>query len=295
MSWILFSVLAAAIWAASNAVDKFVLTKWTKHPTMPMIVQWSIGIIVSIFIYFWHGFSLLPESRVLILAVTVGTFEMVAGIFYFKAVKIEEISRIATLFNLAPLFVAVLAMLFLGEVFKIATYIGIFLVIAGAVVVSSKKPIRLTFSKAFLFMSLASLFLALDAVIMKYMLHSLDFWTAFAYTRLGAVFAILPLMAINLHHLQRAVHKYGIKVLGVIALNESLNVAGIILATLATAVGYVTLVHALTSIQPLFVLMFAVAGSLFWPRLLKEEIGASTLAKKLVGIILMIAGVILIT
>ncbi|OGY92167.1 MAG: hypothetical protein A3H70_04800 [Candidatus Komeilibacteria bacterium RIFCSPLOWO2_02_FULL_48_11] len=295
MSWIIFSILAALIWATSNAVDKFVLTKWSKRPTMPMTVQWSIGVIVSIFIYFWRGFSLLPESQVLILSVTVGTLEVLAGIFYFKAVKIEEISRIATLFNLAPLFVAVLAMLFLGEIFTASTYAGIFLVIVGAVIVSAKKPIRLTFSKAFLFMTLASLFFALDAVIMKYMLHTLDFWTAFSYTRLGAVFAMVPLMAMNTLHLHRAVRKYGKKVLGVIALNESLNVVGIILSTVATAIGYVTLVHALTSIQPLFVLMFAIIGSIFYPKLLKEEIGASTLAKKLAGIILMIAGVILIT
>lgn len=295
MSWVIFSILAALIWATSNAVDKFVLTKWSKRATMPMIVQWCLGVIVSVFIYFWHGFSLLPESQVLILSVTVGTLEVLAGIFYFKAVKIEEISRIVTLFNLAPLFVAVLAMLFLGEVFTVSTYLGISLVIVGAVIVSAKKPIRLTFSKAFWFMTLASLFFALDAVIMKYLLHSLDFWTAFAYTRLGAVFAMLPLLAMNTLHLHRAIRKYGQRVLVVIALNESLNVAAVILATVATAIGYVTLVHALTSIQPLFVLLFAVIGSIFYPKLLKEEIGASTLAKKFVGIILMIAGVILIT
>jgi hypothetical protein len=56
----------------------------------------------------------------------------------------------------------------------------------------------------------------------------------------------------------------------------------------------VTLVNALASVQPFFVLAFAVALSIFYPKILKEEIGRSAVALKLIAIAMMFAGVILI-
>jgi drug/metabolite transporter (DMT)-like permease len=57
----------------------------------------------------------------------------------------------------------------------------------------------------------------------------------------------------------------------------------------------VTLVAALSSVQPFFVLLIAVVLSVFYPKILKEEIGKSAVLLKAVAILVMFAGAVLIT
>ena len=88
--------------------------------------------------------------------------------------------------------------------------------------------------------------------------------------------------------------EHGKKAIGVMSLAEVLNIVGILLITAATASGYVTLVNALSSVQPFFILFFAVVFSIFYPKILKEEIGKSVVLLKLFAIVLMFIGIILI-
>jgi hypothetical protein len=69
---------------------------------------------------------------------------------------------------------------------------------------------------------------------------------------------------------------------------------GALLITLALVTGPATLVNSLSNLQPFFVFLFAVGLSLFFPKILKEELKKSTLALKLIAMILMFVGVILI-
>ncbi|MDP3014846.1 MAG: DMT family transporter [bacterium] len=294
MEWILFSILAALTWAIVNTVDKYVLTKWVRKPIVPVMILGVIGLIASIFVYFIYGFSELSYVNIL-LAFISGIFYILMSLFYFKAVKIEEISRVIPLFYLAPLFILILASIFLGEVFPPIKYLGIFLLVVGAILISTQKLTKISFGKAFWLMILSSLSLAINQVITKYLLDFADFWTIFSWTRIGTIVALIPVYFIYFPDILSTVKEHGKKVIGVISLNESLNVVGVIFITIAASVGYITLVNSLSAIQPLFVLIIAVFLSIFYPRILKEEIGKSTVLLKLIAIILMFAGAVLVS
>lgn len=294
MSWIVFTILAALTWAIVNIIDKYVLTKWIRKPITPVIIFCIIGLVASFLVYLFHGFSELSFPNIA-LSFIAGNFYILTVIFYFKTVKTEEISRVVPLFYLTPLFVLIFAAIFLGEFLTPVKYLGIFLVIVGAIFISSKNFIKISFGKAFLFMVLASLFASLNAVITKYLLNFADFWTIFSYTRIGTIFALIPIFYFNFFDLLSTVRKHGKKVVAMISLNESLNIIAVLLITIATAVGPVTLVNALSSLQPFFVLLFAIILSIFYPRILKEEFNKSTVLLKLIAIALMFSGAILIT
>lgn len=293
MSWILFSILAALTWAIVNTIDKYVLTKWVKKPIVPVMILGIIGLLASFLVFVFHGFSELSFPNI-ILSFVAGIFYILAIIFYFKAVKIEEISRVVPLFYLTPLFVLILATIFLGEIFTPMKYLGIFLLVIGAILISSKNFIKLSFGKAFWFMVLASLTLSINAVVTKHLLNFADFWTIFSYTRIGTIFVLIPIFYFSFPDLVAVAKEHGKKAIGVMSLAEILNIFGILLITIATAIGYVTLVNALSSVQPFFILFFAVILSIFYPKILKEEIGKSIVLLKLFAIILMFIGVILI-
>ena len=294
MSWVLFSILATLVWAIVNTVDKYVLTKLVRKPVILLMILGIIGLIASFLVYLFHGFSYLSYFNIS-LALVAGILYIIGILFYFKAVKIEEISRVIPLLYLSPLFVSILAAIFLGEIFTPIKYLGIFLLIIGAIFISSKNSIKISFGKAFWFMVLASLVFSVNAVITKYLLGFVDFWTIFSYIRIGAFFALIPIFFFSFKDLIFAVRRYGKKAIIVISLNEILALVGVILITIAMERGYVTLVNAISSIQPFFVLLIAVILSIFYPKILKEEIGKSTVLLKLIAITLMFVGVILIT
>ncbi len=293
MSWILFSILAALVWAIVNTVDKYVFTKWIRKPVIPLMILGLIGLVASFFVHLFHGFSYLSYFNI-VLAFVTGILYVLSMLFYFKAVKIEEISRVVPLFYLTSLFVSILAAVFLGEIFTPVKYLGIFLLVVGAVSISSKNFIKFGFGKAFWLMIAASLVLSVNVIITKYLLDFADFWTIFSYVRIGAFFALIPIFCFSFKDLISTVREHGKKVIVVISLNEILNLVGVLLITIAMTKGYVTLVNALSSVQPFFVLLIAIILSVFYPKILKEEIGKSAVLLKLIAITLMFVGVILI-
>jgi transporter family protein len=292
MSWILFSVLAALTWAVVNIIDKYVLDKLVRKPIIPVMVMGVIGLIASIFIFIFKGFSYLSIFNILLTFIS-GFFYVIAILFYFKAVQIEEISRIIPLWHFAPLFTLILATIFLGEIFTPIKYIGILLLVSGVILISYKKEIKI--GKAAWFMIFGSFLLSINYVLTKYLLNFTDYWTIFSYVRIGSFLTLIPILYLNFPELMLTVRKHGKKAVGLMSLAEILNLAAVLFITIAAAIGFVSLVNALSSVQPFFVLLFAVILSVFYPKILKEEIGKSVILLKITAIALMFAGVILIT
>ncbi len=293
MLWAVFSILAALTWAVVNVVDKYVLTKWNVKPVVPVMVSGILGLLASFLVYLLRGFSELSLLNIA-LSLTAGILYLLAIFLYFKSAKIEEISRVVPLFYLTSLFVAILAAVFLGEIFTPTKYFGIFLLVVGAILLSSRNLVRVSVGKALWLMTLASLMLSITTVITKYLLKFAHFWTVFSYTRIGAALGLVPVFCFNLHHFFSVTKERGKRVVATISLNESLNLLGILLVTVAMAMGPVTLVNALSSVQPFFVLLLTVVLSVFYPRVLKEEVDRSTVLSKLVAIILMFLGAFLV-
>lgn len=187
----------------------------------------------------------------------------------------------------------IIAALFLGEIFIPIKYLGVVLLVIGAMLLSSNK-FSFNFGKAFWLMVLASVLLAINQVITKYLLGFADFWTIFGYIRIGAFVALIPSIAMNIESFKSIYRGRGLKPFGFIATSESLNLFAVLSITLAATTGLITLVNALSSVQPFFVLFLTVLISIFYPQILKEEIKRSIVMTKVIAIATMFAGVILI-
>ena len=293
MLWVILSISAALCWAVVNVVDKYVLTKWVRKPIVPVMTLGIVGLAASLLVYLFHGFSELSYINIF-LTLVAGVLYILTAVFYFKAVKIEEISRVVPLFYLGPIFVLLLAALFLGEIFTPIKYLGIFLLVIGALLISSKNFLKLSFGKSFWFMILAVISGSIGVILTKYLLNFADFWTIFSYTRIGAIFPLIPIFYFGFPELVSTVKEHGKKVIAVMSLNHTLNFVAVLLITIAISIGYVTLISGLSSIQPFFILLFVVILSTFYPKILKEEITRQTMALKLLAIIIMFIGAVLI-
>lgn len=292
--WILFSIIAALCWAIVNIIDKYILTKWIRQPFIPVIVLGVIGLIAAIAVYFIYGLSPLSYFHILLALLAGGAFILMA-VFYFKALKLEEASRVIPLLFLSSLFISIFSAFFLGEIFTPLKYLGIILLVGGAILISSKQISKIAVGKPFWLMIISVLALSANRLLAKYLLNFADYWTIFAWIRIGAVLALLPIIYIYLPDLIRVAKKYRGKVIGVMAGNEIVNLGGGLLMIIAISSGYITLVNSLTAVQPFFVLLLAVIVSTFYPSILKEEIKKSVVAHKFLAIVLLFIGVILVT
>ncbi|NOR14510.1 MAG: EamA family transporter [Candidatus Aminicenantes bacterium] len=293
-SWVLFALFSGLLSALVNILDKYVLDKFAKNPVVPILLLGIFNLLPCGLILAIRGIPRLSlQNSLLIVVAGVAIFYM--AYFYFKAAALEEISRVVPLLFLSPLFTAVLAFIFLDETFTYQKYLGVFAVILGALLVSSRFPLAIRISRPLWFMIISALSISVHYVLAKYLLGFADYWSVFALTRLVMSAATIPLFFRHASDLKSTLEKHSWKVVGVMALDQYIALGAILLLFVAAAGGPISLVMAVASIQPFFVLLFTVLLSLFWPQLMKEGIARSTVLQKMAAIVLMFAGILLIT
>jgi len=294
LDWIYFALLSGLLSAFVNILDKYVLDKFAKNPIVPILLLGIFNLLPCGVILAVVGIPPLSlQNSLLIVAGGVAIFYM--AYFYFKAAALEEISRVVPLLFLSPMFTAALAFVFLGETFTYIKYLGVAAVILGALLISSRFPLQIRISRPLWLMLLSAFSISVHYVLAKYLLGHADYWSVFALTRLVMSVATIPLFFRHFTDLRSTLKRHGWNVLGVMALDQYIALGAILLLFVAASGGPISLVMALASIQPFFVLLFTILLSLFWPQLMKEEVARSTILQKLAAIALMFAGILLIT
>jgi uncharacterized membrane protein len=293
MVWILLTFAAVLLWTLINISDKFVIDKWVKEPLIPMIIYCLLGIFFTAIVAICHLLGPITNTNI-ILSLISGGFYFLMGYYYFKAVLIEEISRLVPLFYLSSLLIAIFAAIFLGEVLSITKYLGILLLILGATIISVKKLEAPKLDKGTFYMILSATFLASYMLINKFVLDHTGYWTVFSWNRIGSFIFVLPILVIYRKKIIHSAKGLKLPAYLMMCLNETVNIAGIILITIATSIGLVTVISGLSAIQPLFVFFFTIILSLAFPHIIKEEINKKIITQKSIAIIAVIIGAILL-
>lgn len=293
MSWIGFSLLATITWSISNIGDKVVLTRWVKNPLVPLTVVNGVGFVLALVILLAKGLPTVPPSLVGWVLFT-SVFAVLSSFCYYKAAQRQEISRVVPLFYLAPVLVTLLAAVFLSERFPFFTYVGIALLILGAIIISSSQLFPLRLGAAFWWMMGAMVSIAAYDVLIKYLLGYADFWTVFAWMRFGAMLICLPIFYTTLPAFSSLVKNHGWKIVAGISLNEFMGMLGVLAHVIATGLGPATLVNAFVSVHPLVLLVCTLLLGSMFPNVLVEERGRAVVSKKFFAIALMVSGAILI-
>lgn len=292
--WILFSLLSAFLWSVVNIIDKTIITKFVRRPIIPVIITGLLGFVASLIILLKN--FVLISTNLLMLSMLAGIFYMVATIFYFKALQIEETSRVIPLFALTVVWVAVIAAIFLQEILSLKEYFGIFLVFIGSFLISSRRKIKINLSKALILMASSTFLYAAHNVLIKALLNFSDYWNIFAYSRIGIFLSIIPILIYLWPSIKEMVKKFRGRASGLMASSESLSLAGDLLFMVAASLGFISLVTTVsTSLQYVFIFLLTVIISIWRPKIIREELKSSTILLKLISIVIIISGIALIT
>jgi len=314
MLWLIIATSAYLILAIVFLVDKYLLVGPIPNPKVYTFYIGTLGILVLILAPF-VGFSV-PGARQIILSLLAGTL-FIYGIFWLNyALRLFEASRvIPAIGGILPIFSFLLIYIFSGgkEIFTIWEFLAFILLIFGSVLIVYPKAEKgggeqMFFGyekakislKSFRISVTAAFFLALSFVLAKYVYMVQPFWSGYIWIRIGGFLGALSFIFSKEVREEILLKRVGFKKkTAVIFLsNQAAGASANILQNWAIALAplvCVAIINALQGIQYVFLLIFTILLSLKFPQLLKEEISREILLQKIIAILLIGAGLALIT
>ena len=295
MEWYIYALLAPAFWALNNVFIKFLITNKFKS-YVPMIstiilmdMPFAIATLIIVPINFHFPYT--------IIAIIVGVFPLFAFWFYSKALLVEEVSRIITLFQLIPVFVALLSAVFLSEILGPQKYLGIIIIVVASMLISYKKTKgKTSFSSAFKYMIPFGLIIAVYTILEKILLSYFEFWSLFFWSVTGALLGVTLLLAFKKPREQftKTIPTIGKKSLLLTFISEGIYVTGALFSLIALSSTDASIASALFGLQPFYIFFITLFLSVFLPKFLIEELNKKTIILKICAITLMFTGTYLI-
>jgi drug/metabolite transporter (DMT)-like permease len=292
--WIFFALLAPAISAVSNFIDKYLLTSKIKDYNAIPIYSASVGFIFGLLWWVITGFSILPLTDALLI-ISTGIITICSYVVYLRALSAEDTSSINLYFQLIPLFTLVLSMFFLKETVTNKQYIGfiITLVATGIFTLQSKND-KWHFPIGFWLIMLYDLMFAVIGIALKYVSQSSTFSQIISYEGFGLgiggviVFICFPAVRNAFLKSRKKIFKNAIHL---IILNEIVYMVAKFLAYYAYIIGPVILASVLMNTQAFFAILFGWMLTIFYPHIFRENITKKTLLVKALCALLLFIGV----
>ena len=297
VDWVSIAIFGTAFLGLVNIIDSHLISR-----RMPSLRAFLLPVSFVTLIYALVLFYLFPLPEdigiwPLTAAVASGIIRTISVTILLYTMKREEVSRVIPVASTYPVFVAIMAVLLLGETLYYLQWIAIIIVVAGAVIISSKRSAggSTTWQGALFFLLIgSSLLMAVAHVTAKYALAYVSFWNMYC---IGAfcMSGFFLLISLRPHILQELGNmKQRNSALTSIALNEALVMIGVVLLFWAIERGPVSLVSTIISCRPIFVVIYALILSRVSPMLLEWHYGRGMLALRLIAITMIIGGIAII-
>ena len=294
IEWFYFALLSSVLISGVNIIDKILISDYRIPPLVYVLVISATSLMPLVTLAFFHLTPLPPA--ILAFTILVGFVRIYYTLPYFKALTVEEVSRVIPLLQLTPVFVLILSSLVLHEALKPQDYVAYGLLVLGGTLFAIRLTKGIRISLAFYLMILASFLLALYSVALKYLFSMQDFYTIFIWVQIAGFitfFQFIPLKPFRSSLI--TTYKITSKQIGVILVAEqAVAYVSVFAYNYAIAHGPITLVSSVGATQPLFVLLFATILSYRFPRVLREELTKMDVALKVLGLIAIFAGTYLI-
>lgn len=297
MPWIFYALAAPFVWSIVNFLDKFLVEKKIRDPFTLSVLVGFLYLIIGILIFIYSGFKILPYQET-ILAVSSGFLIVAYLLPYFKALMLEDTSRIAPLFEITPIFVLIIAFFLLGETVTVRQFLAFPLITGGAFILGSKK-IDLGLFKlryALWLMILSDLLYAILNIFFRRVTYTADFWIATAYQGIGAglISFILLFHSPLRNRFVSETRNFQKNSLLLVAIASFLTVLGYVFFNIAISKVAVSLAMVVMGTQSFMVLVEGIILSIWLPKIIKEDIAKETIGIKIVSIVLIFTGIYLI-
>jgi len=306
MSWLFVAIIAYFIIALGVILDKFLLS--SKRVSHPAVYAFYSGILSFFTLFFFAPFGF--HGVIFLDMIKMFFFGMVFlyGIFFlFFAIRRSEASRaIPVVGAVIPLVTLVIEVIFFGNNFTNQEMLGVFILIFGGLLISFNLPMEIGKRKFFdglYFSILAGVFLAMAYSGADYFFEKDNFSNVFSWTRIGVAMGALSLLIVPIWRKKilnsifsfKKEKKKNFQTGNLFVFNKILNGVGSILVHWAIAIGSVTMVNALVSIEYVFVFLLAIIFHGIFPDVFSEKNRLFDILQKIAAIFIIAIGIFMIT
>lgn len=295
MDWIFVALASAFVFGVVSIFDKVILMRYVPSPrtfiVMVGMIQFPMGLVVLPF-FPLQGYP----AMVVATAYFSGFVWGISLVAMFWAMSREDVSRVIPVISISPVFVAILAVIFLNERLTAFHWVAILVTVGGAALISMRmtgKTRHISLSPSFFLLLFGSMAFAGGQFLSKLALEEdMSVWNLFALRNfgLGTACILLMMRPSTLPDICRVL--VNPTSASVFVMTEGVLVFAALLFTLwAIALGPVSLVATVQSTRPLFVFGMSVMLSLPLWHLLNEPLDKRTLANKLVSTAMIVAGI----
>jgi drug/metabolite transporter (DMT)-like permease len=293
ISWPFLTMVTLVFFVASILVDKYMLN----HVRDPM-VYWAIDSFISLAaaLLVWSVVGISIQQDLIVIALAIGAMSVLSSWTYYHALRVEEASRAYTLMQMSMPMTVVFSAVFLGEIFGLLTYVGIALLLVGAILLSTRldtKLRKLVRSAALPYALGTAVIFTVMVITRKWLLFQADWLQIFALGSFGSWLGFMALLYYRRSELRQVLRQP--RWIAWSMVSSILTAAGVVALTLAYSIGPAALVSALSSAQPALLFIAALGISIWRPKILYEELRGSTIVVKAVAIALVVIGSLLIT
>lgn len=303
MNWILLTIGAYFLVALEVILDKFLIS--SERVSHPAVYAFYSGVLsLFAFVFFPLGFHLISPNDAL-LSFLAGIIFVYGILSLFFAMKKSEASQVTMVVGaITPIVTFLFSIFFLEEKLSSVQLGGVFILILGGIWISldlSKNYTR-RFFVGFFPSVLAGVLLAISFALFKNFYEKDNFINVYIWTRVGVMLGALSLL-INSNWRKIIIRSFGNvkkpnsqnKSSGAIfILNKILGGTGSILKEFATAIGSVTIVNALISIEYVFVFVLGIIFSVWLPDVFREKMNFENIFQKVTATMIIFFGLLLV-
>jgi uncharacterized membrane protein len=289
------------LWAISVHLDKYLVERFFKESDVAIMVLFTALVVVLAMPIIWYFVPdvLSPSLSSIALIVLAGILYMTGMLFYLRALQNEEASVVAPFFQTGPLFGYVLAYVVLGETLTPRQLLGGALIIIGALFVSIRIGHSMKSFKARLaaLMVTCGFIMAVASRIFKVFALKVEFWTTtfWMFAGEGIFGAVLLMIPFYRKQFMTLLRTNTAALLSINASNELINLGGGLGNRYALLLAPLSLVQAIGSTTTLFVFVFGVMLSVFFPKFGRETLSGRELMQKGFAAVVVAIGVALVT
>ena len=216
-------------------------------------------------------------------------------ILYNIAMMREQGTNVVSVIYTSPLFIAILALVFLGEKLTVTNYVGILLLVSSAFLVLYRRIDAKNIALGIILVyALAS---SVSRVVTKSALQDVDVWSYFFWFLVGGVMGTTILAVLRPKSVSLALRKLDARLLLLVIATTAFSTIGLVFLYSAFSLGSVALASGLSAIQPTVVFVYSTVLLRIRPGAIPAEriTGRWADARKAGAVLLIILGAMALT
>lgn len=294
MSWLVYALLGPLVFTIVNFIDKLILEKHVRNPfSMPPYIA-IMALLSGCVLFVATGFPVLPFRDVAIVMFT-GVLTAVGALLYYRALSLEDTSKIIVLIQIQPVMVLILSFLLLHETISAIQFVGFVIILGAAIALSVRRGMGgIQVSNVLGMLLIVNFVWSLSVVLFKLIADVDHFEYLLSYESWGfalgglLIFLFVPTVRNAFRESLRVIPP---RTLVIIAVNETIFLCAKLLTLAAVALGPTALVSVLGGTQVLFGILMGWGLTVLAPSIYREEIARSDLIRKGAVALILFAGI----